>query len=178
MTTEKESEKGIQREYPHSCDDNDELQDMDNKNRNEMLWSNKIEYLFEDWATQSRELSQQHNKAAKHKKCLHRSFGIPAVVIPIAMASVNQLYEKDEYIATIVNSIGYLLVGTLTGINTFINYASQYQRHYNSEIRYKELYIDIRSLLIKSRKDRPPADVSITRYKLIFEHTNEISPDI
>lgn len=176
MNNDNENDSDI--DIDSDIDSNEESQNSDDKHRREMLWSNKIEYLFEDWAFQSKELSIKHNKAAKHKKCLHRSFGIPAVVIPIVMASINQLYEKDEYIATITNSIGYLLVGTLTGINTFINYASQYQRHYHSEIRYKELYIDIRSLLIKPRKDRPPADVSITKYKLIFEHTHEISPDI
>ena len=150
----------------------------DSPNRIELLWSNKIEYLFEDWATQSKEFADLHNKAAKRKKCLYRSFGIPAVVIPILMASINQVYEKHTDIAIITNSMGYLLVGTLTGINTFINYASQYQKHYYSEIRYKELYIDIRSLLIKPKKDRPPADVSIVKYKLKFEHINEFSPDL
>ena len=153
-------------------------QSTDNLNRVEMLWSNKIEYLFEDWATQSKEFASLHNKAAKHKKCLYRSFGIPAVVIPILMASINQVYEKHTDIAILTNSFGYLLVGTLSGINTFINYASQYQKHYYSEIRYKELYIDIRSLLIKPKKDRPPADVSIVKYKLKFEHINEFSPDL
>lgn len=150
----------------------------DNATRIEMMWNNKIEYLFEDWAAQSKEFAQQHNIIAKKKKCLYRSFGLPAMIIPIAMSSLNQIYENDTETAIIINSICFLLTGTLTGINTFLNFASQYEKHYYSEVRYKELYIDIQSLLIKPKKDRPPADVSIERYKLKFEHINENSPDI
>lgn len=156
----------------------DNSKSHDNTQRIEMLWTNRIEYLFEDWAAQSKEFAKQHNILAKHKKCLYRSFGIPAMIIPLAMASLNQIYEDNTEISIITNSICYLLTGTLSGVNTFFNFASQYEQHYYSEIRYKELYIDIQGLLIKPKKDRPPADVSIERYKLKFEHINENSPDI
>lgn len=155
-----------------------ESESEDNKNRIEMLWTNKIESLFRHWAAECKDNAILHNKTAKKKKCLYRTFGIPSIIIPLCMASFTQLYSDDHYYSLYVNSIGYLITGTLSGINTFLNYASQYEKHYYSEIRYQELYTDIQSILIKPKKDRQPADVLLEKIKLRFEHINEYAPDI
>ena len=150
----------------------------DREDRSEMLWNTKLETLFMHWAMECKEKADQHNKQAKRKKILYRCIGIPAVIIPITMASANQLMDEDSYHAKLINSIGYLLTGALTAVNTFINYASQYEKHYSTEVRYMELYTDIESILIKPKKDRQAADVILERYKLKIEHINEYAPDI
>ena len=150
----------------------------DRKDRSEMLWNSKLELLFHHWALECKDNAIRHNLEAKRKKILYRLFGIPAVIIPITMASMTKLIEEDSYHATLINSIGYLITGSLTAINTFINYASQYEKHYNTEVRYMELYTDIESILIKPKKDRQAADVVLERYKLKLEHINEYAPDI
>lgn len=151
----------------------------DTLNRKEMLWDTKIETLFRHWAIECKEKSEQHNKKAKLKKCLHRSLAIPSVVIPILMATMTQIIEDETvFELKVTNAIGYLLTGTLTGINTFLNYSSQYEKHYNAEVRYHELYVDIQSTLIKPKRDRIQADVSLENFRLKFEHINEMSPDL
>ena len=146
--------------------------------RGEMEWNSKIESLFRHWATLSKENAKKHNIAAKRKKILYRVFGIPSVIIPLIMGSINQIYEEHTDIAIIVNSLGYLISGTLSGINAFMNFSGQYEQHYNAEIRYNEIYTDIQSILIKPQNDRIQADVSIERYKLKIEHINENAPDL
>ena len=100
------------------------------------------------------------------------------MIIPIAMASFTQLYSEDHYLNPVINSIGYLVTGTLTCINTFMNFASLYEKHFFTEIRFNELYTDIQSILIKNKRDREPADVVLERIKLKYEHICEISPDL
>jgi hypothetical protein len=153
-------------------------QSKDTLNRIELRWNDKIEYLFRHWAMQCKELAQQHNRQAKYKRCMYRVFGIPSVIIPLCMATISQLYDEGHDVEKLVNSLGYLMTGTLTGINTFLNFAGQYEKHYNAEIRYNELYTDIQSILIKPKRDRIQADVCIERYKLKLEHANEVSPDL
>lgn len=150
----------------------------DTINRIELRWNDKIEYLLRHWALQCKELAKQHNKQAKYKRFMYRLLGIPSVIIPLCMATVSQLYDEGHDIEKLVNSLGYLLTGTLTGVNTFLNFAGQYEKHYNAEIRYNELYTDIQSILIKPKRDRMQADVCIERYKLKLEHANEVSPDL
>lgn len=166
-------------DYPSSSEQPlySESKSKDRNDRTEMLWNNKIETLFHHWAMECKTKAKEHNKQAKRKKILYRCFGIPAVIIPITMASTNQLMGEDSHHSKIINSIGYLLTGALTSINTFINYAAQYEKHYSTEVRYMELYTDIESILIKPKKDRQPADVVLERYKLKFEHINEYAPD-
>lgn len=155
-----------------------ESSSKDRNDRNEMLWNNRLETLFIHWAMECKEKAQKHNDEAKRKKILYRCFGIPAVIIPITMASANQLMGEDTYHSKLINSIGYLLTGALTAVNTFINYAAQYEKHYSTEVRYMELHTDIESILIKPKKDRQAADVVLERYKLKIEHINEYAPDI
>jgi hypothetical protein len=155
-----------------------ESSSKDRNDRNEMLWNNRLETLFIHWAMECKENAKQHNNEAKRKKLLYRCFGIPAVIIPITMASANQLMGEDSYHSKLINSIGYLLTGALTAVNTFINYAAQYEKHYSAEVRYMELHTDIESILIKCKKDRQAADIVLERYKLKIEHVNEYAPDI
>lgn len=164
---------------PFSIEDMDESSSKDVSNRVEMLWSSKIESLFRFWAEECKENSEKHRKASRKNKILYHAFGIPSIIVPIFMSSVNQFYEKQSTeVAIIVNSIGYFLTGMLTGINTFVNYSSLYERHNNSEYRYNELYTDIQSVLIKPKRDRIPADVCLETFKLKFEHIKEFAPDI
>ena len=155
-----------------------ESSSKDRNDRNEMLWNNRLETLFIHWAMECKENAKQHNNEAKRKKILYRCFGIPAVIIPITMASANQLMGEDSYHSKLINSIGYLFTGALTAVNTFINYAAQYEKHYSAEVRYMELHTDIESILIKCKKDRQAADIVLERYKLKIEHVNEYAPDI
>jgi len=151
---------------------------QDNLDREEMLWTSKIEQIFNHWALECKELGKLHNSYGRKHKCLYHMFGIPSVVIPVVMASVNQILGDDNDVSIILNSIGYLLTGTFTGITTFLNFSSKSEKHYYTEIRYNELYTDIQSLLIKPKRNRIAADIALEQYKLRFEHINEYAPDI
>jgi len=150
----------------------------DNENREEMIWTTKIEKIFLHWSLECKESAKKHNQYAKRTRCYYYLFGIPSVIIPVVMASVNQVLGDKHETSIIINSVGYLLTGTFTGISTFLNFSSKYEKHFYTEIRYNELYTDIQSLLIKPKRNRIAADVAIEQFKLRFEHINEYAPDI
>ena len=149
----------------------------DNEYREEMVWTTKIETIFHHWSFECKESAKKHNQFARRNRCFYHLFGIPSVIIPIVMASVNQVLGDEHESTVIVNSIGYLLTGTFTGITTFLNFSSKYEKHFYTEIRYNELYTDIQSLLIKPKRNRIAADVALEQFKLRFEHINEYAPD-
>jgi len=151
---------------------------QDKLDREEMLWTTKIEQIFNHWAFECKEFGKLHNKFGRKYKYLYHSFGIPSVVIPLVMASVNQILGDAHNVSVILNSVGYFLTGTLTGITTFLNFSSKSEKHYYTEIRYKELYTDIQTLLIKPKRNRIAADIALEQFKLRFEHINEYAPDI
>ena len=93
------------------------------------------------------------------------------------MSSVNQLLDETDDIAKIVTSVGFLVTGSLTGINTFLNFASQYEQHYQADARYLELYTEIQTILTKPKRDRIQADVCMEQIKNKYEHLNKSSPD-
>lgn len=155
-----------------------ESSSVDNNNREEMMWDSRLETLMKGWGDECKEKSEAHNKAAKKKKCLHRSLAIPSIVLPLFMAAINQVYSEDVELSVWINSIGYFLSGSLTGINTFINYASQYEQHYIADARYYELFTEIESILVKKKKNRVQADVVLEQIKHKYENLNKNSPDI
>ena len=70
--------------------DDMEESSKDATDRVEMLWNSRIESLFRQWAVECKENAELHRKASRKNKILYHAFGIPAIIIPIFMSSVNQ----------------------------------------------------------------------------------------
>lgn len=92
-------------------EDKESLSSKDDEHRVEMVWTTKIES--------------------------HYFISVPTIIIPLTMSTVNQFFTQAE--SELINSVGYLVTGSLSGINTFLNLPSQYQQHYDCEARYDEL---------------------------------------
>ena len=146
-----------------------------NEHRVEMVWTAKIESLFEEWKEDCRSKAKTHNRRAKTKKAYHYLLSVPTIVLPLTMSTVNQFFTEWEN--ELINSIGYLITGSLSGINTFLNLPSQYQQHYDCEARYDELAVEIESILIKPKKDRVQADVQLESVKNRYEYLNKTAID-
>ncbi len=150
----------------------------DRTDRKELLWDNRIEHLIKEWSVKSIKKSNVHNSKAKYKKKLYYGFNIPCIVIPFFMSISSIFWGECSTEHKMINSIIACIIGSLNGIQTLLNLGSQYQLHFEAESKYRDLHIDIESVLIKHKQDRLPADIFLERCRLLFENIERNSPDI
>lgn len=160
-------------------DNDDELQNSTSLSQDidrlEMKWTDNIEDKLEEWSSYCNITSKKHMKASKIKKSIFYILSIPAILVPLIMSFTNQFYGDDHVYSKYINSFGYLIVGTLTGVNTFLNYGGKYIEHEVASNRYNEITLEIESILIKKKKYRTPADVVIEHIKSKIECLNKFS---
>ena len=142
-------------------------------------WSQELEELLTKWHMDCSERSRSHARCAIRKKQLYRLLSIPSIIVPIAMASLTQLYPVcDSYEAQFINSVGFLLSGALAGVSSFLNYGNKYAQHAQYEILYYELYTEIEYILAKPSAFRVQAEVALIDIRLTYEALNKSSPDL
>jgi hypothetical protein len=165
----------ITKENNHTANNSTSL--SEDITRDEMRWNEKIEDLFVKYQAESKELSDLHALQGKKKKKYHYMLSIPSVLIPIVMSSTTSYFGNNHDYSVLANSLGYLFITALTGLNTFLGYGQKYTKHEEACTRYDELYREIESILIKNKKYRLPADVSLEHVlnKFIFLNMSSIS---
>ena len=142
-------------------------------------WCKDVEELMKKWCSDCSERSVIHANRASAKKRLYRILSIPSIIIPIAMASFSQLYSAcNNFEAQFVNSVGYLLTGSLTGVATFLNFGNQYAQHAQYEILYYELATEIECILTKPSAFRSHADIVLINTRSKYDALNKGSPDV
>jgi hypothetical protein len=141
-------------------------------------WCEEVEVLLRKWCTNCSERSVLHATRAASKKRMFRILSIPTIIIPIAMASFSQMYSAcNDIEARLVNSLGYLVSGSLAGVGAFLNFGNQYAQHAQYEILYEELNTQIESILAKPVSNRGSADVVLVDIRLKYDSLNKASPD-
>jgi len=143
--------------------------------RVEMKWTDDIEIKITEWSEKCEKIAILHEDASKRKKRLHYGLSFPMIIVPLIMSFSNQFFGDEHIYSNYINSFGYLMVGTLTGLSTFLNYAGKYIQHEVASNRYREVILEIEAILIKKKKYRIPADVSIEHIKSQIECLNKFS---
>jgi hypothetical protein len=142
-------------------------------------WVTEVEELLEKWGSDCSVRSTAHAVHANKKRRLYRIIGIPSILVPICMASFSRLYSDcDTYEVLLMNSLGYLVSGSLAGVGTFFNFGQQYAQHAQYEILYYELYTEIECILAKPANFRGHADVILGTFRLKYDSLNRCSPDL
>ena len=151
---------------------------LDRADRIEMEWSKEIEGQMNEWRCESQIQQQRHRRCAIYKRIFHYGMSIPSIIIPVSMSFVSQFYGEEHIYSDYATSFGFLTVGIINGLNVFLNYGVQYQKHFDAEARYEELITEIDGMLIKKKKYREPADVSLERIKNKYNTLNKYSIDL
>jgi hypothetical protein len=142
-------------------------------------WTPSIEALLENWRADSMIRSEQHSLRSKEFWKFHVMLTIPAIVLPIAMASLGQIYNVcTHYESQILNSFTYLLSGSLTSISVFLNNAQLFERHNQAESQFLELSHEIESVLVRPRSDRPLAILVLAHSRHRYERLIQVSPEV
>lgn len=136
-------------------DGDNSLSSKDNENRCEVLWDSKNEKVIKKWIEEMSDQANKHYKAGKKNKRLHELVTVPSILIPVIASGLTPILQPYMYISTGL----MLLVGVLTGVNGFFNFASKKERHLSYEGLYSTLIIDIEKELSKHKRDRIAVDV-------------------
>ena len=150
----------------------------DREDRREVLWETRIENIMKEWSSKANKKSIAHNKKGKQKKKLYYSLSIPCIIIPFFLSISNVYWEECSRENKLFNSVVTCVIGSLNGIQTLINYGSQYENHYQAESKYRDLHLDIECILVKHKEDRIPADICLERCRLLYENIERNSPDL
>jgi hypothetical protein len=142
-------------------------------------WTTEIETLLKLWNDDSFGRSKKH--AMRSKECWrsHVSLTIPTMNLPIAMASIGQLYSVCNYYeAQILNSVAYLISGSLSGVPVFLNFGRLFEEHNQAEQKFLELHHEIRSVLVQTRENRTTPSLALAHARYRYERLIQVSPEV
>lgn len=144
---------------------------MDSSNFDESV-SLSLQNLKQQCAVQEK----RHIKTAHYFSFLYCLIGLPALIIPFTMSTLNTSILEDYEYATEVNSIFYIVTGVFNTSLMFFQLEKKKHEHYRYANIYKDLSTDIDLELNKSKKHE--ADEVLLRMTLKFDHINNTAPEI
>lgn len=145
----------------------------DNHDRKELLWTTKIENVLKGWHNKCLKNADWHAVRAKHHKKIFYSLGIPASIIPMALAAASEVMGDDWKIFVVVSLI---VTGVLNIVAGFLNPGKKAEAHLNFNALYNELAVEITSELVKPQSYRGDADVFIQRIMDAYNSLNNRAP--
>jgi len=146
--------------------------------RKEMSWNENHEELLKKWSDECFEYANIHKRISKRKKLIYYIFQFPIITIPFILGFTASFYEEDTEYNKYVTSFGNMTLGIISGINAFLNYSKEYVQHENCENRYREICMDIESILVKKKRYRQASDLVLEKYTQKIEALNKYSISI
>lgn len=149
----------------------------DKRRIGEEEWSEITETLAREWGEEALKASEGHAKAGLKNKAMHVYFGLPSVLIPIAMAPISTSFS-DEYNIQYVNMSAFLLSGILGAVDNFFAYDRKYQKHMDFSARYSDVVSDVKYQLAKSRPYRVSYDEFLMKIQMKMDSLAASAPDL
>lgn len=148
-------------------------QTYDNINRQELMWSEKIETIVKGWHNKCLKNANSHNECGKYQKKVFHGLGIPASVIPFILATMSITLTGDwEWVST----IGLIISGILSIVSGYLNPGGKSNAHEDFDSLYAELAVEITSELVKPQHNRQAADVFMQRIMDRYNNLNNRAP--
>jgi hypothetical protein len=138
-----------------------------------MLWTSEHEVFLLKIKEDSKNKSIKQNQQYKKFKKIYYALAIPNVILPLSLAALNPLFLN---IST-VNIIGAASTSVIAGLLGLANLNERLASHLLYRERFNQLVNEIELILIKKKKDREPADVTLEKIKSLYDHLSELSPD-
>lgn len=144
--------------------------------RSDEPWSDLHEKLLQDWAEEWTAAQAAHSAAETRKKCLHRCFQIPNVLIPIVLAPMlaAKVVSEDQLVVI----MALVLAGVTGGVMSVMGWERVSEQHAQAAFRYADLLSDAEELMAKQRRFRPRCDVTMQRFKMRMDNASKLSPPV
>lgn len=140
-------------------------------------WNAKHEELAKEWGEKAQQASIDHNIMAKVFKKKHVGVGLPALLLPVAMAPLTTTlsdYDGIQY----ANMSAFLISAVLNAVHGFFSFDKKYQQHMDYSARYSDLNTDIKLEMVKARNFRVSADEFLTKVQMKFDNLGANAPDL
>jgi hypothetical protein len=142
----------------------------------EEAWTAEAEELALSWNNFCLVKADAQKKLAKKNRTLHVVLGLPAVLIPISLASLSPMIEQQPESSNIF-VLGYMVLALLNGINVFFNFEKRKEKNEQYRARFLELSSEVKYQLFKSRRFRVPSDEFLARLQNKMNALNEHKPN-
>jgi len=146
---------------------------LDDPARQELLWTNRQEGLFDSWRTLCRNRSQEHQQHAKYNKWKHRALGITMVIVPAVLSGVTQIYDASWLVA-----FGFTASSIMSGVQSLFNYGGLYIQHSEFSAKYEDFKREIDAELIKPKANRVACDVYLKSCEMTLNSLTRQAPDM
>ena len=146
-------------------------------NRAEEPWTHKGEALIMEWNADIKRSKDLHDDAGYYYKRMRKNWGLPAIILPAAMAPISSVFADTDWIKYL-NMTSFVLVAIMGGIDSFFSFATRKERHFNHSARYGELSTSIEAELFKNKRFRVQTDVFCTQTRMRYDMLNTTAPVI
>ena len=142
-------------------------------------WVEQTEQLLQRWCDASRIQAEKHDAAGNACKRSHIRWGLPNALIPVIVAPVAAVVERDTVWWFHYAEAALILATGACGVMTnFFSFAAKAEKHFAFASRYMDLVTDIEAEMAKPREYRQQADTFTLRSQMIFDALNRAAPDV
>ena len=142
--------------------------------REEMLWTDKLEELLLRFINTCDSSSIKHLQKARKYKQMFLCISISILICTLLLNFVSPFTTEEN----LINKIGMLIAGFLTGINTIIDPSSKSQKHYEYAFRYEDQARQMKYYYTIPKRFRPAADMFLTRCRERLGRLGSSAPDV
>jgi hypothetical protein len=122
-------------------------------------------------------MAMAHDNGARLCKKKHVLYGLPSLMIPMAMAPLSAALKDIEYISYI-EMIAFMTTAVTSAMAQFFDYSGKTQKHFAFSARYADLVTDIDHELSKPAQYRQQVDTFSLKIKMMYDGLNRAAPDL
>jgi len=154
-------------------DENSDSSDKD-RVRVEEEWTSDHEDYFNSIVSECKSIGNLMTKIMKKNKIYYKVFSLPTIILPLSLSVVDKYFTQDN---DFIRVALLLLTGSLTAVNTFLNFGKKVSLYNEYSAKYNELALIIETMLIKRKRFRIDCDVFTEQIKNQYLNLNSSAPD-
>lgn len=126
--------------------------------RYEEGWDTEKQQYLKNIMNDCSDLSNRHISASSYNKKKYICFSIPTIIIPLVISNISIFFTVDYLTPICLTS-----VSVLNGISVLLNFSKNAELHLQYGGLYSDLGAEISTILVRSKKFRPPFDITLQK---------------
>ena len=135
-------------------------------------WTDELEDYIRNILNICKESSQHHKQKGIKCKTLRHVWGLPSIVIPIAVTAI----ENADYENKILISSSLAIATISAAIDHLFNFGKRSEVHFQAMSKYDNLVTDCEEVLATQREFRHNPTTVMSQIKMAYDCINEHAP--
>lgn len=156
--------------------------DADSIKKHILDWSDQHEKILAEWADKAMCYRWLHSKSEQKYSRRSKLFTIPVIILSTMTGTANFAIERipEDYQSAVQVGIGSLniLAGIITTVQQFLKINELNESHRIASISWGKFYRNLKTELLKNRKERYDVSYLIKTAKEEFDRLVETSPPV